>query len=88
MVSTEMGVKKYKLVRRGQKWCVRVKGVVNTTDSWHWCRERNMTYSNIKQHWNRRRPWKYTYFKQVRDWDYDFIFDKEYEATAFMIGYL
>lgn len=78
MVSAEMGMKKYKLVRRGPKWCVRVKGRLNTDDSWHWCRERNMPY-HIKQHWP---------MYQIEHWDYDFIFDKEYEATAFMIGYL
>lgn len=85
MVSTEMGVKKYKLVRRGPKWCVRVKGIINTTDSWHWCRERNMPY-HIKQHWPTYRTWYQP--RQTEHWDYDFIFDKEYEATAFMLGYL
>lgn len=74
---------KYKLVRRGQKWCVRVKGNVNTTQSWHWCRERNMPY-HIKQHWTS--AWRSHTPRTV--WDYDFIFDKEYEATAFMIGFL
>jgi hypothetical protein len=34
---------------------------------------------HIKQHWP---------MYQIEHWDYDFIFDKEYEATAFMIGYL
>lgn len=79
----EVVMRKYKLVRRGQKWCVRVKGIINTTDSWHWCRERKMPY-HIKQYWQPRtwRSGKYV------DWDYDFIFDKEYEATAFMLGYL
>lgn len=83
-------IKKYKVVRRGPKWCVRVKGRVNTTDSWHWCRERNMTYCNIKQHWNKPSParlWAPAGFYRP-DWDYDFIFDKEYEATAFILGYL
>ena len=79
-------IKKYKVVRRGQKWCVRVKGVVNTTDSWHWCRERNMRY-NIKQHWNVNRTWFGKAYK-TELWDYDFIFDKEYETTAFILGYL
>ena len=74
---------KYKLVRRGQKWCVRVKGNVNTTQSWHWCRERKMEY-HIKQHWVS--AWRKHTPRTV--WDYDFIFDKEYEATAFMIGFL
>ena len=85
MVSTEMGMKKYKLVRRGPKWCVRVLGRINTDDSWHWCRERKMEY-HIKQHWPVYGTW-YEH-KQREHWDYDFIFDKEYEATAFMIGYL
>lgn len=73
---------KYKVVRRGQRWCVRVKGNINTTNSWHWCKERNMPYS-IKQHWTTE--WWNGY---KCDWDYDFIFDKEYEATAFIVGYL
>lgn len=74
-------IKKYKVVRRGPRWCVRVKGIINTNDSWHWCRERNMTYYTIKQYWT---------LHKVREvwWDYDFIFDKEYEATAFILGYL
>ena len=75
-------IKKYKVVRRGQRWCVRVKGVINTTNSWHWCRERNMTSHNIKQYWTMHKV------REVRDWDYDFIFDKDYEATAFILGYL
>lgn len=86
MVSVEMGIRKYKLVRRGPKYCVRVKGVVNTTKSWHWCRERKMSY-HIKQHWNKSRTWWEETYRTER-WDYDFIFDKEYEATAFMIGFL
>jgi hypothetical protein len=80
-------IEKYKVVRRGPKYCVRVKGTINTTDSWHWCRERNMSYSNIKQYWNINRTWFEETYRTER-WDYDFIFDKEYEATAFMIGYL
>lgn len=80
-------IKKYKVVRRGPKYCVRVKGTINTTDSWHWCRERNMTYSNIKQPWlTNRRDRLRGLAKEC--WDYDFIFDKEYEATAFILGYL
>lgn len=86
MVSTEMGMKKYKLVRRGQKWCVRVKGIVNTDETFKWCRTRKMSY-HIKQHWNKSRPW-WDRPANAEHWDYDFIFDKEYEATAFMIGYL
>lgn len=78
-------VKKYKVVRRGPKWCVRVKGTINTNDSWHWCRERKMEY-HIKQHWyiTRSMAWQ----KPTEHWDYDFIFDKEYETTAFILGYL
>jgi hypothetical protein len=78
-------IKKYKVVRRGPKWCVRVKGRLNTTDSFGWCRDRKMSY-HIKQHWNTR--WGYWYLNEIRDWDYDFIFDKPTEATAFVLGYL
>lgn len=79
---------KYKLVRRGQKWCVRVKGTVNTTDAFRFCHDRKMSY-HIKQHWN----WVYganglPQCVWVQDWDYDFIFDKGYEATAFIMGYI
>ena len=83
----QQDIKKYKVVRRGPRWCVRVKGVINTTDSWHWCRERNMTYHTIKQHWNKSRVW-WDKPNITEHWDYDFIFDKEYEATAFILGYL
>jgi hypothetical protein len=81
---------KYKLVRRGPKYCVRVKGIINTSKSYHWCRERKMSY-NIKQHWNKPReikPWWSPAGLHRSEWDYDFIFDKECEATAFMIGFL
>jgi hypothetical protein len=80
-------IEKYKVVRRGPKWCVRVKGIVNTTHSWHWCRERNMTYSNIKQHWNINRTWFEETYRTER-WDYDFIFDEKKEALTFILGYL
>ena len=79
-------MRKYKLVRRGQKWCVRVKGNVNTTDSWKWCRARNMPY-HIKQHYWNMATWWDSGVKKC-EWDYSFIFDKEYEATAFILGYL
>ena len=75
-------IERYKVVRRGPKYCVRVKGQINTTDSWHWCRERNMSYRNIKQYWTMHKV------REVWDWDYDFIFDKDYEATAFTLGYI
>jgi len=77
-------IEKYKVVRRGPKWCVRVKGRLNTDDSWHWCRERNMPY-HIKQHWPN--SWRNVY-DPICYWDYDFIFDKPTEATAFILGYL
>lgn len=70
-------IKKYKVVRRGQKWCVRVKGSLNTTDTFRYCWDRNMSYG-IKQPWLRRHP----------EWDFDFFFDKEYETTAFIMGCL
>ncbi len=80
-------INKYKVVRRGQKYCVRVKGTVNTTHSWHWCRERNMTYSNIKQPWlTNRRDRLRGLVKEC--WDYDFIFNKKEEALTFVLGYL
>lgn len=80
---------KYKLVRRGQKYCVRVKGSLNTTDAFSFCRERKMSY-HIKQHWNKTLPGKWWAPAGMyrTEWDYDFIFDKEYEATAFIMGYL
>jgi hypothetical protein len=49
-----------------------------------------MSY-HIKQHWNKpppSSPWWAPAGLSRGDWDYDFIFDKEYEATAFMIGFL
>lgn len=74
---------KYKVVRRGQKYCVRVKGVINTSETFKWCRERNMSY-NIKV----RSGGIYTWGGYQKYWDYDFIFDKPTEATAFILGYL
>lgn len=68
---------KYKIVRRGQKYCVRVKGKLNTTDTFRYCYDRKMSY-HIRQPWLRQNP----------NWDFDFIFDKEYEVTAFIMGYL
>ena len=81
----QQAIEKYKVVRRAQNWCVRVKGVINTTDSRHWCRERKMSYRvKVNPFLPVNGPWTgYT-----RPWDYDFIFDKEYEATAFILGYL
>lgn len=79
-------VTKYKVVRRGQKYCVRVQGVVNTTESFNWCRERNMSY-HIKVRYTGGYTWENTFEYQKR-WDYDFIFDKPTEATAFILGYL
>jgi hypothetical protein len=78
-------IEKYRVVRRGPKWCVRVKGRVNTTDSFGWCHDRNMSY-HIKQHWPMYGAW-YEH-RQIEHWDYDFIFDKPTEATAFILGYL
>ena len=72
---------KFKIVRRGPKWCVRVQGYINTTETWHWCRERNMQYE-IKQRWSR-----FYGLNQPSDWDYDFIFDKESKATMFLLGW-
>ena len=77
---------KYKVVRRGQKWCVRVKGVINTTNSFNWCRERNMSY-HIKVRHGAGYTWEDMLHYKKR-WDYDFIFDKPTEATAFILGYL
>lgn len=74
-------IESYKVVRRGPKYCVRVRGTVNTTDSFGWCRDRNMSY-HIKQYWTMHKV------REVLNWDYDFIFDKDYEATAFILGYL
>lgn len=71
---------KFKIVRRGPKWCVRVQGIVNTDMTWHWCRERNMEY-DLKQH--RPSAW---WHEQYSEWDYDFIFDKEYKTTMFLLG--
>lgn len=75
-------IEKYKMVRRGQQWCVRVNGTVNTTDSWHWCRKRNMSYYKIKQRW------KSHFYLNDSHWDYDFLFDKREEALMFILGYL
>lgn len=86
MVYIGVVMRKYKLVRRGPKYCVRVRGVINTTDAFSWCRERSMSY-HIKVNYQLNHIWEHI-GKYNERWDYDFIFDKEYEATAFMLGYL
>lgn len=78
---------KYKVVRRGQKYCVRVKGALNTTDAFHWCRKRKMSYHiKLPRFWDS--PQSPTYFHAVMHWDYDFIFDEKKEALTFVLGYL
>jgi len=79
-------IEKYKVVRRGPKWCVRVNGTINTTESFGWCRDRKMSY-HIKQHWNINKIW-YEDRYQTERWDYDFIFDEKKEALTFILGYL
>ena len=76
----------YKVVRRGQKYCVRVRGVLNTTDSFNWCKERNMSY-HIKRRFNVGYIWDSEGLYRSR-WDYDFIFDEKKEALTFILGYL
>jgi hypothetical protein len=79
-------IKKYKVVRRGPKWCVRVNGRLNTTDAFRYCHDRKMSY-HIRQPWlTNQRDRLFGLITEY--WDYDFIFDKEYEATAFILGYL
>jgi hypothetical protein len=70
---------KYKVVRRGPKYCVRVQGSVNTTESLAWCRARKMSH-HVKHQWNS--PYA------GPEWDYDFIFDEKKEALTFILGYL
>lgn len=72
----QQAIKKYKVVRRGPKWCVRVQGRLNTADTFRHCQNRNISF-HIRQ------PWPTEEY-----WDYDFIFDKEYDATVFILGYL
>ena len=76
----------YTVVRRGQKYCVRVRGVLNTTDSFNWCRERKMSY-HIKIKYNIGYTWDSMGLYKKR-WDYDFFFDTPTDATAFILGYL
>jgi hypothetical protein len=70
----------YKVVRRGQKYCVRVRGVLN------WCKERNMSY-HVKRRFNVGYTWDSEGLYRSR-WDYDFIFDEKKEALTFILGYL
>ena len=82
----QQDIEKYKLVRRGPKYCVRVRGVVNTTDSSTWCQERSMSY-HIKVNYKMNYIWDHI-GKYNQRWDYDFFFDTPTEATAFILGYL
>ena len=76
----------YKVVRRGKKYCVRVRGVLNTTDSFNWCQERNMSY-HIKRRFDIGYTWDTEGLYRKR-WDYDFFFDDKKEALTFILGYL
>lgn len=79
-------VTKHKLVRRGPKYCVRVQGVVDTSDVQMWCYERNIKGRGKVNHGA-----GYTWQDMLRykqRWDYDFIFDTPTDATAFILGYL
>jgi hypothetical protein len=71
-----LAIKKYKVVRRGPKWCVRVQGGPITADTFRHCQNLNISF-HIRQPWSTKEYW-----------DYDFIFDKEYDATVFILGYL
>jgi hypothetical protein len=82
----QQDIRKYKVVRRGQKYCVRVQGVVNTQQAQQWCVERNInglgkSKYGIPYTWANMTAWK-------NRWDYDFFFDKPTDATAFILGYL
>jgi hypothetical protein len=79
-------IEKYKVVRRGPKWCVRVKGVVDTRNAQQWCMERNInglgkSKYGISYTWENMTAWE-------KRWDYDFIFDEKKEALTFILGYL
>jgi hypothetical protein len=81
-------IEKYKVVRRGPKWCVRVIGKIDTADSYQWCLDRNMPY-HIKKRPIERNMWKDVYFWVYEsEWDYDFIFDDKKQALTFILGYL
>ena len=82
----QQDIEQYKLVRRGQKYCVRVRGVINTTDSFKWCTDRNMSY-HIKVRYAVGYTWE-DMVNYKKRWDYDFIFDEPTEATTFILGYL
>lgn len=77
---------KYKVVRRGQKYCVRIKGVIDTLDVWHWFHERNINCL-VKVRYDVGHTWADMIHYDMR-WDYDLHFDKSTDATAFIIGYL
>lgn len=81
-----MVIEKYKVVRRGKKYCVRVRGVLNTTASFKWCRERNMSY-HIRRVPRVGHIWDTEEIYRKR-WDYDFVFEKESEASMFILGFL
>lgn len=78
-------VTKHKLVRRGQKYCVRVQGVIDPGEVQMWCYERNIKGRGKV---NSFLPNPMSWNSYVRHWDYDFIFDTPTDATAFILGYL
>ncbi len=82
----QQDIRKYKVVRRGPKWCVRVQGVVDTGNVQQWCMERK-----INGHGKDRHGVGYTWqdmLHYTKRWDYDFTFDNKEEALTFVLGYL
>jgi hypothetical protein len=82
----QQDIRKYKVVRRGQKYCVRVQGVINTQKAQQWCMERNINGLG-KSKYGIPYTWE-SWVKYDQRWDYDFFFDKPTDATAFILGYL
>ena len=82
----QQAIEKYKVVRRGQKYCVRVQGIINTQKVQQWCMERNINGLG-KTRYGVPYTWE-NWSKYDQRWDYDFIFDKKEDALIFVLGYL
>ncbi len=81
----QQDIRKYKVVRRGPKYCVRIQGIIDTQQVQLWCMERNI---NGRGKVNSFIPNPMAWNSYIRRWDYDFIFDTPTDATAFILGYL
>ncbi len=85
--TTPIRIKKYNLVRRGQRYCVRMKGNLDFFALGAWARTRNIWF-RAKNNWNNRpiydeRGW----LAHTPGWDFDIVFNTKTEALTFIMAH-